>query len=92
MWKTIIVILRDFFSQIDKFSRNFLILREHVPPPSENNAAQSGFEIQRRRYQKSKTGVSVAPQKGFMSSKNFKKKFPDFSSICNILSDLFPEL
>ena len=26
-----------------------------------------------RRYQKSKTGVSVAPRKGLMSSKNFKK-------------------
>ena len=27
-----------------------------------------------RRHQKSKTGVSVASQKGHVSSKNFKKK------------------
>ena len=35
-----------------------------------------GFETQGRRYQKSKTGVSVAPQKGLMSFKIFflKKK------------------
>ena len=39
-----------------------------------NKAVQSGFEIQRSRHQKSKTGVSVAPQEGFLSSKNFKKK------------------
>ena len=32
-----------------------------------------GFETQGRRHQKSKTGVSVAPPKGYMSSKNFKK-------------------
>ena len=32
------------------------------------------FETQGRRHQKSKTGVSVAPQKGLVSSKNFKKK------------------
>ena len=30
-----------------------------------------GFETQGRRHQKSKTGVSVAPRKGLMSSKNF---------------------
>ena len=33
-----------------------------------------GFEIQGRRHQKSKTEVSVAPQKGLMSSKNLRKK------------------
>ena len=33
-----------------------------------------GFETQGRRHKKSKTGVSVAPQKGLMSSKNFFKK------------------
>ena len=41
-------------------------LREHVtctPLPSMNKAANSGFETQRRHHQKSKTGVSVAPQK-----------------------------
>ena len=31
-------------------------------------------ETQRRRHQKSKTGVPVVPQKGLMSSKNLKKK------------------
>ena len=52
-------------------------LREHVthmPPYSSNKAAHSGFETQRRHHQKSKTRVSVAPQKGLMSSKNFLKK------------------
>ena len=33
----------------------------HRPPPSVNKAAHSGFETQRRHYQKSKTGVSVVP-------------------------------
>ena len=33
-----------------------------------------GFETQGRRHQKYKTRVSVTPQKGLMSSKNFKKK------------------
>ena len=54
-----------------------VILREcvtHTPPPSVNKAAHSGFETQRIHHQKSKTGVSVAPQKGLMSSKNLKKK------------------
>ena len=36
-----------------------------------------GFETQGRRHQKSKTGVSVAPRKGLMSSKNLKKKKTD---------------
>ena len=52
-------------------------LREHIsrmPPPSANKASHSGFETQRRHHQKSKTGVSVAPQKGLMSSKNLEKK------------------
>ena len=42
-------------------------IRQHVthrPPPSANKAAHSGFETQKRHHQKSKTGVSVAPQKG----------------------------
>ena len=54
-----------------------LNLREHIscmPPPSPNKAAHSGFETQRRHHQKSKTGVSVAPQKGLMSSKICLKK------------------
>ena len=47
-----------------------------------NKAAHSGFETQRRRHQKSKIGVSVAPQKGPMSSKNFfKKKKKSFITI-----------
>ena len=49
-----------------------MTLREHVthmPPPSTNKATHSGFETQRKRHQKSKTGVLVAPQKGLMSSK-----------------------
>ena len=45
-----------------------------MPPPSANKAAHSGFETQRRCHQKSKTGVSVATQKGLMSSNFFFKK------------------
>ena len=48
--------------------------------PSTNKAAHSGFETQRRHHQKSKTGVSVAPQKGLMTSKNF---FLKISRICD---------
>ena len=39
-----------------------------------NKAAHSGFETQKRHHQKSKTGVSLAPQKGLMSSQFFLKK------------------
>ena len=49
-------------------------LREHVTPtpfPSANEAAQSGFETQRRHHQKPKTRVSAAPQNELMSSKFF---------------------
>ena len=52
-------------------------LREHIshtPLPSVNKAVHSGFETQKKCHQKSKTGVSVAPQIGVMSSKFFKKK------------------
>ena len=45
-----------------------------MPLPSANKAAHSGFETQRRHHQKSKTGVSVSPQKGLMSSKKILKK------------------
>ena len=42
----------------------------HTPLPSTNKAAYYGFETQRRRHQKSKTGVSVAPtKKGFRPQK-----------------------
>ena len=38
-----------------------------MPRPSVNKAAHSGFQTQRKHYQKSKTGASVIPQKGDMS-------------------------
>ena len=50
------------------------VKRKRTPPPSTNKAAHSGFETHRSHHQKSKTGVSVAPQKGLMSSKIFFKK------------------
>ena len=37
-----------------------------TPLPSVNKAAHSGIETQRRRHQKSKTGVSVAPENNIM--------------------------
>ena len=40
----------------------------------------SEFETQGRRHQKSKTGISVAPQKGLMSSK-IKKKSAYFAHL-----------
>ena len=52
-------------------------LMEYVPHmllPIVNKADHSGFETQRRHHQKTKTGVSVAPQKGPTSSKKFKKQ------------------
>ena len=42
---------------------------------SANKAAHSGFKTRRRRHQKSKTGLSVAPQKGVMSLKNVQKEY-----------------
>ena len=42
-----------------------------MPLLSLNKVAHSGFETKRRRHQKSKTEVPVAPQKGFMSAKLF---------------------
>ena len=45
----------------------------HMPLPSSNKAAHSVFETQKRHHKKCKTGVSVVPQKGFMSSKNLKQ-------------------
>ena len=41
---------------------------------SETKAAHSGFETHRRRHQKSKTGESMAPYKGLMSSRKILKK------------------
>ena len=47
----------------------------HIPLLSAKKAAHSGFETQRRRHQKSKTGVSVAPiKKTCALKKNFFKK------------------
>ena len=46
----------------------------HMPLLSVNKAVHSDFETQRRHHQKSKAGVSVAPQKGLMSYKNKKIK------------------
>ena len=45
-----------------------------MPMPSANKAAHSGFKTHRRHYQQSKTGVSVALQKGLLSSKNCPKE------------------
>ena len=45
----------------------------YMPSPSVNKGAQSGFATQRRYHQKSKTGVSVAPQKGICPPKLIKK-------------------
>ena len=46
----------------------------HTGDKARKRGINPGFETQGRHHQKSKTGVSVAPQKGLMSSKNFKKK------------------
>ena len=43
-------------------------------PPSMNKAAHPGFETQRRRHQKSETGVSVVRKNGHVYNKNLKKK------------------
>ena len=59
-----------------------LILRPHMmiieTPQNEGDEAHKqeihpGFETQRIHHQKSKTWISVAPQKGLMSSKFFSK-------------------
>ena len=55
-------------------------LRERIscmPLPSVNKAGHSGFETQRRRHEKPKTGVSVAPQKDLCPPKFF------FKMLCN---------
>ena len=46
----------------------------HMPMPSMNKATHSGFVAQRRHYQKSKTRVSVAPQKDICPTNIFKKE------------------
>ena len=67
-------------------------LREHVtcmPPPSMNKAAHSGFETQRRCHQKSKTGVTVAAQKGLMSYKIFLKKLSNSKNKFELFPSMF---
>ena len=49
----------------------------HTPQPCVNKTTHSYFETQRRRHHKPKTVVSVAQQKGLMSSKLFLKKCLD---------------
>ena len=49
----------------------------HMPSPSRNKVAHSGFETQRRCHQKSKTGVSVAQQKKTYVLQIFFKKSSD---------------
>ena len=46
----------------------------HAGNKTHKQGIDPGFETQGRHHQKSKTGVSVAPRKGLMSSKNFFKK------------------
>ena len=46
----------------------------HAGNKARKRGIHPGFETQGRRHQKSLTGVSVAPQKGLMSSKNLLKK------------------
>ena len=54
----------------------------YMPLPSTNKATDFGFETQRRHHQKSKKEVSVAPQKGLMSSKiDLKKNKKNFNYV-----------
>ena len=46
----------------------------HAGNEARKQEIHPGFETLDRRHQKSKTGVSVAPQKGLMSSKKILKK------------------
>ena len=50
-----------------------------------------GLETQGRRHQKSKTWVSVTPQKGLVSNKNTKKFFKKFVSVFVVLMNFSPE-
>ena len=49
-------------------------LRECMPLPSSISRAHSGFETQMRHHQKSKTGLSVAPQMDMCPTKILKKR------------------
>ena len=57
--------------------------------PSANKGAHSDFETQRRCHQKSKTGKSVAPQKGLMSPNKLKQKK---NFVVNFLKIIFLQL
>ena len=46
-----------------------------------NKAAHSGFETQRRRHQKSKIGVPVAPKMDMCPPKTLKKKEKSYKSL-----------
>ena len=46
----------------------------HAGDKAHKQGIHPGFETQGRHYQKSKTGVFVAPQKGLIFSKKFLKK------------------
>ena len=47
---------------------------DHTGENARMQGIHPGFETWGRCHQKSKTKVSVAPEKGLMSYKNFKKK------------------
>ena len=58
-----------------------------MSPPRTNKAAHSGFETQRIRHQRSKTGVSVAPQKDLYLLNILKRKIRvTYQSFFSILS------
>ena len=59
----------------------------HAGNKARKRGIHPGFETQGRRHQKSKTGVSVAQQKGLMSFKNFKKSV-SFEFFCKGLLKL----
>ena len=54
-------------------SQGIFITFTYMLLPSANKTAHSSFETQRKCHQKSRTEISVAPQKELMSSKNFLK-------------------
>ena len=56
----------------------------YMTPPSMNKTFQSGFETLRRCHQKSKTGVSVAPQ--FKDSCPPKEVFEYFKFQFNLIN------
>ena len=69
---------------------NLMEYISHTPPQSLNKAAHSGFKTQRRHHQKSKTGVSVAPQMKMCPTKFFLKKYEYVFLQLKILALLCP--